>query len=373
MAFRRVNRQIEVFDISLMAVVTKAMGAFLVLMILLMPYYRSSPAYQKPVEDVRRELDSLRKRLAEMQHNLGRFKDDPEKLKRELAAALEQIDQLKIKIADLERQLDQAWSQVNRLEGDVAKLDALRQRLEAEKVALAQEKAKAEQARDELDKRLSAVLPLFDGAAAKPGMVVVARLTRDVGCLKLIPENAEQRARVVPYKTTDKLHDATPELDAILQKLSNNAAHSGIAHSEGLWARMGLPNSKLAKSGFQPEESISYSIDHAFGSKQVFIVVDLPREGAACDAMTSVLLIIPDSYVQLFTLPTVQSSTSRPVKRLLAVIDTAGFPENLVREPTAADAALLKEKFKVDVDISAATTSAPEVKFQPPLPPSSYP
>ena len=37
MAMHRPARQIEVFDISLMAVVTKAMGAFLVIMILLMP------------------------------------------------------------------------------------------------------------------------------------------------------------------------------------------------------------------------------------------------------------------------------------------------------------------------------------------------
>ncbi len=376
MAFRRVNRQIEVFDISLMAVVTKAMGAFLVLMILLMPYYRSSPAYQKPVEDVRQELDSLRKRLAEMQQNLGRFKEDPEKLKRELAAALEQIDRLKVKITGLERQLDQAWSQVTRLQDDVAKLEALRQQLEAEKVALAEEKAKAEQVRDELDKRLSTILPLFNGAAAKPGMVVVARLNRDVKCLRMVPENADDKARVVPYRTTEKLHDdTTSEAGAILEKLSANAGHSGFAHAEGMWAKMGFPNSKLAKNGFQTEESVSYSIDHAFGSKQVYIVVEFPREGAACDGMTSVLLIIFDSYVQLFTLPTVQSSTTQPVKRLLAVIDTAGFPENLIREPTAADAARLKEKFKIDVDIggAATTTSVPEAKFHPPMAPPLAP
>jgi archaellum component FlaC len=372
MAFRRVNRQIEVFDISLMAVVTKAMGAFLVLMILLMPYYRSAPTYQKPVEDVRQELDSLRRRLAEMQQNLGRFKEDPEKLKRELAAALEQIDKLKIKIAGLERQLDQAWSQVTRLESDVARLDALRQQLEAEKVALAQEKAKAEHARDELDKRISALLPLFDAAAAKPGMMVISRLTRDVKCLKLIPENVEERARVVAYRTTEKLNtDATSEQGAILEKLSSNAAHSGFAHADGMWAKIRFPNSTLATNGFQTEESISYSTDHAFGSKQVYIVVDLPREGAACDVMTSVLLIIPDAYVQPFTLPTVQSSTTQPVKRLLAVIDTLGFPEDLIRAPTAADAALLKEKFKIDVDINRAETSAPEVEPGPHLAPGA--
>ncbi len=372
MAFRRVNRQIEVFDISLMAVVTKAMGAFLVLMILLMPYYRSAPAYQKPAEDIRRELDSLRKRLAEMQQNLGRFKEDPEPLKRELAAALEQIDRLKVQITGLERQLDQAWAQVTRLQNDVTKLEALRQQLEAEKAALAEEKAKAEQVRDELDKRLSAVLPLFDSAAAKSGIMAITRLNRDVKCLKLIPEDPEERARVRMYTLVPKdVPGPTPESTAIMAKLTDNAGHHGTVHGDAGIAKAMAPRSKLVKSDFQYEESISYSIERGHNQSQVFIVVDLPREGAACDAMASLLLIIFDSYIQPLTLPTVQSSTTRPVKRLLAVLDLQGFPEDLVREPTGADVALLKEKFKIDVDISDATTSAPDVKISPPLAPSA--
>ena len=135
------------------------------------------------------------------------------------------------------------------------------------------------------------------------------------------------------------------------------------------------PRSKLVKSDFQFEESISYSLERGHNQSQVFIVVDLPREGAACDAMTSSLLIIFDSYIQPLTLPTVQSSTTQPVKRLLAVLDLQGFPEDLVREPTAADVALLKEEFKIDVDIggAATTTSVPEAKFHPPMAPPLTP
>lgn len=376
MAFRRVNRQIEVFDISLMAVVTKAMGAFLVLMILLMPYYRSSPAYQKPVEDVRQEIESLRKRLAEMQQNLGRFKEDPEKLKRELAAALEQIDQLKIKIAGLERQLDQAWSQVTRLESDVAKLEALRQQLEAEKVALAEEKAKAEQARDKLDKRLSALLPLFDAAAAKPGLVIVSRLTRDFNCLQRIPEEPKERARVVHYRVQKgPAFDTTSEVGALSERLTAKAGHFAAVHSDEMWQKLWFPKSQIASNGFGREESISYATEDAFGSKTIYVVVEFPREGAACDAMTSVLLIVMDSYIQPFTLPIVKSSTAGPVKRLLAVFETDGLPDKIVREPTAADAVLLKERFKIDVEINQleATTPAAEVVPSLPPPPASTP
>ena len=52
---KRPHRSIETFDISLMAVVTKAMGAFLVLMLLLMPYYRSGPIGQQEVQRPRQK------------------------------------------------------------------------------------------------------------------------------------------------------------------------------------------------------------------------------------------------------------------------------------------------------------------------------
>ena len=60
---KRPHRSIETFDISLMAVVTKAMGAFLVLMLLLMPYYTSEPMGQK-------EADALEKKVEEVNKNI---------------------------------------------------------------------------------------------------------------------------------------------------------------------------------------------------------------------------------------------------------------------------------------------------------------
>lgn len=53
---RRPNRSIETFDISLMAVVTKAMGAFLVMMLLLLPYYSSSPLGKDEAQDLAKKV-----------------------------------------------------------------------------------------------------------------------------------------------------------------------------------------------------------------------------------------------------------------------------------------------------------------------------
>jgi len=73
MALRRPKRSIEVFDIALMAVVTKAMGAFLVLMLLMLPSYNNLPAIQENVADAeskRQQLaaavDALKRRNAEL-------------------------------------------------------------------------------------------------------------------------------------------------------------------------------------------------------------------------------------------------------------------------------------------------------------------
>ena len=59
MAIRRPHRSIETFDISLMAVVTKAMGAFLVMMLLLIPSYIAVPEMQTHLSDVEAETRQL--------------------------------------------------------------------------------------------------------------------------------------------------------------------------------------------------------------------------------------------------------------------------------------------------------------------------
>lgn len=64
---RRPRRTIETFDIALMAVVTKAMGAFLVLMLIMLPSYNKVPGMQTEVHDADAALQRLTKRIEALQ------------------------------------------------------------------------------------------------------------------------------------------------------------------------------------------------------------------------------------------------------------------------------------------------------------------
>lgn len=113
---RRPHRSIETFDISLMAVVTKAMGAFLVLMLLLMPYYSSSPMGQDTANDLAGKIEKVKKDVQEVRERLqGASNEDLRKL---LADALAQLDEARKLIDELKRMNDALNAQVKRLEGE---------------------------------------------------------------------------------------------------------------------------------------------------------------------------------------------------------------------------------------------------------------
>ncbi len=183
MGFRRFNRQIEVFDISLMAVVTKAMGAFLVIMLLLMPYYQSSPAFEKSAEELQQQIDDLQSRLAEMEKNVGRFKDDPDELKRQLAAMIAQVNEARVRIVALQRQLDQAWSQNRRLEAEVAAVERERDLIAAQKAALERQFAAVNAQKQALDRELAAWQDIDKYKAIKPRYSVLVHARTAADCL----------------------------------------------------------------------------------------------------------------------------------------------------------------------------------------------
>ena len=135
---RRSNRSIEVFDISLMAVVTKAMGAFLVLMLLLMPYYQSGPVGEKNAEDLAKKLEETQSQLSTILKELGQYTEDPRELRRLLEEARRRLTEAQALVARLKRDNDALNSQVRRLEG---RLDDVRHQL-----AQAQEELRKRQA-----------------------------------------------------------------------------------------------------------------------------------------------------------------------------------------------------------------------------------
>ncbi|MEM8575036.1 MAG: hypothetical protein AAGF48_10415 [Pseudomonadota bacterium] len=119
---RRPHRTIETFDISLMAVVTKAMGAFLVLMLLLLPYY-TPDSTEEDATELLRQLQLLDAKLDEVQEQLG----DPNKTVEELRQELDDItatSTLRAEVlAKLRGLINKAFSEIRRLEAEVATLE----------------------------------------------------------------------------------------------------------------------------------------------------------------------------------------------------------------------------------------------------------
>jgi hypothetical protein len=110
-------------EIAMMAVITKAMGAFLVLMILLLPYYTSDPVAQRTAEEATEQLEDAKKKLQEAQDKLkkGRLTDEEiDELLAQLEQARLRLEEALLNIRQLRIQVDQLSSQVKRLEEEVA-------------------------------------------------------------------------------------------------------------------------------------------------------------------------------------------------------------------------------------------------------------
>jgi hypothetical protein len=129
---RRPNRSIEVFDISLMAVVTKAMGAFLVLMLLLMPYYSSGPVGEQNAAQLAQTISEAQKELDLAVQKLAQAKPDPDEIAKLLDEALRRLREAQALMARLKRDNDALNGQVKRLEENLAEAKKENEQLEKE-------------------------------------------------------------------------------------------------------------------------------------------------------------------------------------------------------------------------------------------------
>ncbi|MGH6825950.1 hypothetical protein [Methyloceanibacter sp.] len=136
---KRPHRSIETFDISLMAVVTKAMGAFLVLMLLLMPYYSSSPLGKDEAQDLARKVQDADAKIKGVLDKLG-DKD----LGKDLVSAREELGSGEKLIGQLKRYVDQLSAQVTRLEEKIVTLSAELDQLKKDKSTLSARVAELE-------------------------------------------------------------------------------------------------------------------------------------------------------------------------------------------------------------------------------------
>ena len=68
---RRIRRETGTGEIAMMAVITKAMGAFLVIMILLLPYYTGDPEGEQTAAATNKHIDDAKKKAKEVRWKSG--------------------------------------------------------------------------------------------------------------------------------------------------------------------------------------------------------------------------------------------------------------------------------------------------------------
>jgi hypothetical protein len=118
----RRNREPNVFGLSLMDAISGAMGAFLIIMLLLSRYYDSDPTSGQKAEELQQELDQAQMQLEELRQRMegmGEYDD----LRPQLMQALADLDEARLKAAQLQTSLAEANAEIRRLRKLLDQLD----------------------------------------------------------------------------------------------------------------------------------------------------------------------------------------------------------------------------------------------------------
>lgn len=115
---KRPRREAGGGEVALMAVITKAMGAFLILVVIMLPHYVLSVSSSKTADQAQERADSASKSANEIADALkkGRLTDkEIDELLRKIEALKKELKTLKDEIAQLKNELNQALAEVDRL------------------------------------------------------------------------------------------------------------------------------------------------------------------------------------------------------------------------------------------------------------------
>lgn len=115
---RRPNRSIDTFDISLMAVVTKAMGAFLVLMLVLLPYYTPNPKSKDKTEELIRQLQAIKNKVEEVSRQMAPASGSATPAMLGLKQVADNVSLTTEALSKLQGLLNNAFAEIDRLEGE---------------------------------------------------------------------------------------------------------------------------------------------------------------------------------------------------------------------------------------------------------------
>lgn len=193
---RRRRGNAETSEVALMAVMTKAMGAFLILMVFGLRYYMPDFTADEIAQIVKSSMGETRERLNELKKDIriGDFtKEEVAALQEKLDFALAGLAKAESEVARLQSRLDEANSQLQRLVQEKAALEQKVAALEAEIARLrANDPAKLLARIKELEAQLASTQAELAQARSD-----IARLTQEL----------------------DKLRALVAEVDALREKL----------------------------------------------------------------------------------------------------------------------------------------------------------
>jgi predicted nucleic acid-binding Zn-ribbon protein len=229
---RRPHRSIETFDISLMAVVTKAMGAFLVLMLLLMPYYSSSPLGKDEAQDLARKVQGADAKIKGVLDRLG-----DKELSKDLMSAREELGSGQQLINQLKRYVDQFSAQVARLEEKIVTLTAELDQLKKDKSTLSARVAELEKENAVLkpeNEKLKAEIERLNKRIAELEMTIADLNKRIAELERSEPEKVEQLKKQIEElkKEIAKLKQENADLNARVAALEDEAARLRARNAE---------------------------------------------------------------------------------------------------------------------------------------------
>ncbi|BAU89050.1 MULTISPECIES: hypothetical protein [Methylobacteriaceae] len=186
---RRRRRQAETSEVALMAVMTKAMGAFLILMVFGMKYYIPDFTSEQIAAIVRSSLGGVRTQLEASGRKLksGDYtREDLDRLQEQIDAAVAKLAQAERDVSRLQTRLDQAASQLRRVEEERGRLrteaEAARTEIARLKAALAEAEARARRFETEAETLRAEVarMKAEDTAALKSRIEALARENADL-------------------------------------------------------------------------------------------------------------------------------------------------------------------------------------------------
>ena len=117
------NREFNILNMSFLDVICGAMGAFLIIMVILMPYYKQEKKdFVQSIGKLRQELAKSSQRLEETETKLGRAEEKSRELEQEHQKAKSQNQELTEKAQSQNQELDKTSQRLEETELELAKV-----------------------------------------------------------------------------------------------------------------------------------------------------------------------------------------------------------------------------------------------------------